>query len=90
MRSSLYLCDHCGTPLTEDDFVNVRSLIGECWGQPAYEEYNACPVCRGYSIREATCGDCEHFAHAECRCRRTDCEAYSSDEPCAGFEKEDE
>ena len=38
-------CLNCEYVFNEDDADVVSECIGEFWGAPAFEQYNACPKC---------------------------------------------
>jgi DNA-directed RNA polymerase subunit RPC12/RpoP len=39
----IYKCDDCGKLFDEPQLVH--ELMGECRGQPAYEDWSYCPYC---------------------------------------------
>ena len=48
----MFKCTECGEVFTEDEIKTWSESRGECWGQPAYEEMEGCPACKG-SFEEA-------------------------------------
>ena len=38
-------CGLCGELFDEDELEHDYEYVGECWGQPAYEEISRCPYC---------------------------------------------
>lgn len=45
-----YKCNDCGAEFDEPD--SYRECMGECWGQPAYETFYICPVCKSEDFEE--------------------------------------
>lgn len=44
-------CENCGSSF--DECIIIRENMGEHFGSPAYEEWNACPFCRSTDITYA-------------------------------------
>lgn len=45
-----YICHDCGKTFDEPKYE--RECVGEFWGAPAYESYEACPFCGSDYIEE--------------------------------------
>ena len=45
-------CRECGEVFFKEDAGEVRDLVGEFWGAPAYITYLTCPVCRSTDTEE--------------------------------------
>lgn len=89
----MLICENCGAVLEDDDLDTVEGLVGECWGQPAYETYAACPICRRIDLRDAHCEDCAHCQETDYghRCDISgDEEAYPECDACGKFEMKEE
>lgn len=45
-------CRNCGAIFPVDDRLIVKECVGEFWGAPAYESWDACPVCKDTDIED--------------------------------------
>ena len=54
------ICNNCGEVFDDEDLTYEKEYVGECWGQPAYQEVAIPPCCGEYDCREAKCADCAH------------------------------
>ena len=52
----MFLCLECGALFENPRYY--RDYHGECFGYPAYEEYNACPCCVGAFVETYECDGC--------------------------------
>lgn len=43
-------CDNCGKTFDSDEIKIISEYMGEFWGMPAYEDFEACPYCDSYEI----------------------------------------
>lgn len=43
-------CDNCGKIFDSDEIKVISEYMGEFWGMPAYEDFEACPYCDSYEI----------------------------------------
>ena len=48
----LYKCDDCGCITLDEDLIRIKEYMGECFGFPAYETWDACPNCKSTEIYE--------------------------------------
>lgn len=50
--SDMYKCVDCGKIFKVEDSKVVEECVGEFWGQPAYERWDACPNCSSQNLEE--------------------------------------
>ena len=62
----MYKCIECGHLFEDGEQATYRENQGECFGYPAYEEFNCCPVCKGDYEEAVQCEKCgEYFFEDE-------------------------
>ena len=54
----IVICNNCGAVFDDDELEYERECVGECWGQPAYQEVAIPPCCNELDYRPARCEDC--------------------------------
>lgn len=47
-----YKCVNCEEIFDEDDAGTYSEMVGEFWGDPAYETFICCPHCRSDFLEE--------------------------------------
>lgn len=55
----MFKCNDCGAEFVEP--AHASEYRGECWGQPAYERYCACPYCYSGDYDEISDKEDEEF-----------------------------
>lgn len=48
----MYKCLECGFVFDEPE--TYRENVGECWGAPAYQDYDGCPMCKCEGFEKLT------------------------------------
>lgn len=61
----MFKCTECGEVFTEDEIKTWSESRGECWGQPAYEEMEGCPACKGSFEEAEECPICGRYFLSE-------------------------
>lgn len=46
------VCIDCGKTFEDNETITVQENVGEFWGTPAYETYEACPYCKSTEIED--------------------------------------
>ena len=46
----MWRCLDCGSVFDETDVKMIRECMGDAYGSPAYETWNACPFCESTDI----------------------------------------
>ena len=58
-------CAECGAIFDAEERATIKECVGEFWGAPAYEYWNACPYCKSTEIMEyeacPCCDNCKHL-----------------------------
>ena len=93
----LVICNNCGEVFDDDDLTYESECVGECWGQPAYQEVAIPPCCNELDYRPARCEDCayavpympEEYEDAY-TCEFDSKEVDSFDKACYRFELKEE
>lgn len=45
-------CCNCGAIFPVEDVARIEECVGEFWGAPAFEHWDACPVCKDTDIED--------------------------------------
>ena len=59
----MYRCAECGHLFEEGEQHTRREFLGECFGVPAYDEFEVCPICGADFDEVRPCKICGAYNH---------------------------
>ena len=57
----MYICTQCNHIFEEGEAKVIHENQGECFGFPAVESFNVCPICEGEYEEAVKCSICEEY-----------------------------